>query len=73
MWLIPRLEAFQSEYLDIDIRIDATDKPVHLETSDANLALRYIDPEKVGKDAIRLFGEQLTPVASLWLLKGTKQ
>jgi DNA-binding transcriptional LysR family regulator len=73
MWLIPRLEAFQSEYPDIDIRIDATDKPIDLETSDADLALRYTHPEKVGKDAIRLFGEQLTPVASPWLLKGTKQ
>jgi DNA-binding transcriptional LysR family regulator len=72
MWLIPRLEAFQSEYPDIDIRIDATDKPIDLETSDADLALRYTHPEKVGKDAIRLFGEQLTPVASPWLLKGTK-
>ena len=72
MWLIPRLEAFQSEYPDIDIRIDATDKPIDLETSDADLALRYTHPEKVGKDAIRLFGEQLTPVASPWLLKGSK-
>ena len=72
MWLIPRLEAFQSEFPDIDIRIDATDKPIDLETSDADLALRYTRPDKVGSDAIRLFGEQLTPVASPWLLKGNK-
>jgi len=69
IWLIPRLEAFQSEYPGIDIRIDATDMPVDLETSDADLALRYTRPEKAGKDAIRLFGEQLTPVASPWLLE----
>ena len=30
MWLIPRLEAFQREYPDIDIRIDATDNAVDL-------------------------------------------
>lgn len=72
MWLIPRLEAFQAEYPDVDIRIDATDKSVDLETSDADLALRYTRPEKVGAHAIRLFGEQLTPVASPWLIKGSK-
>ena len=44
LWLIPRLEAFQSEYPDIDIRIDATDNSVDLETSDLDLALRYKRP-----------------------------
>ena len=72
MWLIPRLEAFQSEYPDIDIRIDATDNSVDLETSDLDLALRYKRPAQVGPEAVRLFGEQLTPVASPWLLKGSK-
>jgi DNA-binding transcriptional LysR family regulator len=69
MWLIPRLEAFQTEYPDIDIRIDATDNPVDLDTSDVDLAIRYTRPGNVGSDAVRLFGEQLTPVASPWLLK----
>ena len=58
MWLIPRLEAFQRDHPDIDIRIDATDKPIDLETHDADLALRYTLPEKVGTNALRLFGEQ---------------
>ncbi len=44
MWLIPRLEAFQSEYPDIDIRIDATDVSVDLDTTDIDLALRYTTP-----------------------------
>lgn len=69
MWLIPRLEAFQTEYPDIDIRIDATDSAVDLDTSDVDLAIRYTRPGTVGSDAVRLFGEQLTPVASPWLLK----
>ena len=69
MWLIPRLEAFQSAHPDIDIRIDATDVPVDLETTDIDLALRYTRPGNVPADAVRLFGEQLTPVASPWLLK----
>ena len=69
MWLIPRLEAFQSEHPDIDIRIDASDVPVDLETTDIDVALRYAQPSQAPQDAIRLFGEQLTPVASPWLLK----
>lgn len=69
MWLIPRLEAFQSEHPDIDIRIDATDVSVDLDTTDVDLALRYTTPANAPAGAIRLFGEQLTPVASPWLLK----
>ena len=69
MWLIPRLEAFQAEHPDIDIRIDASDVPVDLETADIDIALRYVTPAHAPAHAIRLFGEQLTPVASPWLLK----
>jgi LysR family glycine cleavage system transcriptional activator len=69
MWLIPRLEAFQNEYPDIDIRIDASDTPVDMDIADVDVALRYATPEVMPADAIRLFGEQLAPVASPWLLK----
>lgn len=68
MWLIPRLEAFQREHPDIDIRIDASDVSVDLSTADVDLALRYAVPQAMPSGAIRLFGEQLTPVASPWLL-----
>ncbi len=69
MWLIPRLEDFQSAHPDIDIRIDASDVPVDLETAESDIALRYVRPAQAPAQAIRLFGEQLTPVASPWLLK----
>ena len=69
MWLIPRLEAFQRDHPDIDIRIDATDIPVDLGTTDVDLALRYSMAGHVPSHAQRLFGEQLTPVVSPWLLK----
>ena len=69
MWLIPRLEAFQNEYPDIDIRIDASDTPADMNTADVDIALRYTRPGNAPAHAIRLFGEQLTPVASPWLLK----
>jgi LysR family glycine cleavage system transcriptional activator len=72
MWLIPRLESFQNDHPDIDIRIDTTDVAVDLETSDVDLALRYCHPGTLASGAVRLFGEQLTPVASPWLLKNGK-
>jgi LysR family glycine cleavage system transcriptional activator len=69
MWLIPRLEAFQREHPDIDIRIDATDAAVDLSTGDVDVALRCTASSSVPAGTIRMFGEQLTPVASPWLLK----
>ena len=72
MWLIPRLEDFQNLHPDIDIRIDTSDTIVDLEMSDADIALRYTTPGRVAPHGVRMFGEQLAPVASPWLLKGGK-
>ncbi len=69
MWLIPRLEGFQRAHPGIDIRIDASDAAVDLDVSDIDIALRYSTPATAPAHAIRLFGEQLTPVISPWLLK----
>lgn len=69
MWLIPRLEIFQHAHPEIDIRIDASDQYVDLSTSDVDLALRYARPQQMPASAVRLFGEQITPVASRWLLQ----
>src|SRR5437764_4445797 len=69
MWLIPRLEQFQRDNPDIDIRIDASDATLDLEVADVDLALRYGPMATMPANATRMFGEQLTPVASPWLLK----
>ena len=69
MWLIPRLEAFQRDHPDIDIRIDASDAALDMEVADVDIALRYGTREHMPAGALRLFGETLTPVASPWLLK----
>ncbi|MDO8280567.1 MAG: LysR substrate-binding domain-containing protein [Burkholderiaceae bacterium] len=69
MWLIPRLEAFQQDHPDIDIRIDASDNAVDLDVADVDVALRYGNAAAMPPGARRMFGEQLTPVASPWLLK----
>jgi LysR family transcriptional regulator, glycine cleavage system transcriptional activator len=69
MWLIPRLEQFQRDHPDMDIRIDASDQTLDLDVADVDLALRYGPVATMPPHAVLLFGEQLTPVASPWLLK----
>ena len=72
MWLIPRMEEFQRDNPGIDIRIDASDVQLDLETSDVDLALRYAMPGGAIGGGTRLFGEQLAVVASPWLLNSSK-
>ena len=67
LWLIPRLEAFQREHPDMDIRVSAHDQIVELEDSELDLALRYCAPGRMPSHAQRLFGEVLTPVVSPWM------
>jgi len=69
MWLIPRMEAFQRDNPDIDIRIDASDQVLDMDIADVDLALRYGPAASMPEQALRLFGEQLTPVVSPWLLR----
>ncbi|WP_198937846.1 LysR substrate-binding domain-containing protein [Pelomonas sp. KK5] len=69
LWLIPRLEAFQREHPDIDIRVSASDMIVEIDDSEIDLALRYMQPERAPTTARRLFGETLTPVASAALAR----
>ncbi|MGB3071950.1 MAG: LysR substrate-binding domain-containing protein [Ottowia sp.] len=69
MWLIPRLEAFQRENPDIDIRIDASDTAFDLDLADIDVAIRYAPAVNMPPSARRLFGESVTPMASPWLLK----
>ena len=69
MWLIPRLASFQTLHPEIDIRIDASDKPVDLSASDIDIAIRYGTASRMPTGAVRLFGDQLVAVASPLLLK----
>ena len=69
LWLIPRLEAFQRDFPDIDIRVSASDAIVELEDSEIDLALRYNNPAGMKAGAQRLFGETLTPVVSAALVR----
>ncbi|RZJ06405.1 MAG: LysR family transcriptional regulator [Rubrivivax sp.] len=69
LWLIPRMEAFQREHADIDIRVSAYDRKVDLEDGESDLALRYDDAATVPPGAEQLFEETLSPCVSILYLK----
>jgi LysR family glycine cleavage system transcriptional activator len=64
LWLLPRIEAFQRQHPDIDIRVSATDTIADLDDPELDLSLRYCSPAQAPEGAVRLFGEVLTPVVS---------
>lgn len=69
LWLLPRIEAFQQQHPDIDIRVSAHDSLADLDDPELDLALRYCSPAQAPAGAVRLFGEVLTPVVSRQLLE----
>ena len=72
LWLIPRLEAFQREHPQIDIRVSATDNIVAPDGSDGgqvDVALRYCRPEQATPDSVRMFDEVVAPMVSPVLLE----
>ena len=68
LWLLPRIEAFQREHPDIDIRVSAHDAIADLDDPELDLALRYLSPGQVPAGGVHMFDETLTPVVSraLW-------
>jgi LysR family transcriptional regulator, glycine cleavage system transcriptional activator len=68
LWLLPRIEAFQRDHPDIDIRVSAHDALADLDDPELDLALRYLSPVQVPAGGVHLFDETLTPVVSrgLW-------
>jgi DNA-binding transcriptional LysR family regulator len=69
LWLVPRLPEFQREHPGIDIRIDASDRMVELESDDVDLAIRWLRPgAPVPTDALLLLTEETTPALSPRLL-----
>lgn len=68
LWLLPRLQAFQAQHPDSDIRIAATDAFVDPEDPAIDLGLRYCHPNAAPPGSTLLFGEVMTPVVSPALL-----
>lgn len=69
LWLLPRIEAFQRQHPDIDIRVSAHDAMTELDDPEVDLILRYCSPAQAPAGAVRLFGETLTPAVSRQLME----
>jgi DNA-binding transcriptional LysR family regulator len=70
LWLVPRLAQFQAEHGDIAVHVVADNVVRDLEPHGLDASIRYCPEELAGANAICLFGEQVSPVASPKLLKG---
>jgi DNA-binding transcriptional LysR family regulator len=73
LWLVPRLAEFQRKHPGIDLRIDASDRMVDLETDDVDVAVRWLRPgAPVPTDATLLQAEESTPAVAPRLLAALK-
>jgi LysR family glycine cleavage system transcriptional activator len=64
LWLLPRLGEFQASHPDVDLRVVASNRVLDLEREAVDLAVRYCRSEDAPSGAVRLFGEELVPVAA---------
>ena len=70
-WLVPRLDRFRRACPDIDLRIDATDRVVDFAREDADVGIRYGVGDYPGLRTEHLFTDEMVPVCSVKLCKGT--
>jgi LysR family transcriptional regulator, glycine cleavage system transcriptional activator len=71
-WLLPRLDGFTSQYNEIDIKLDVTDRLVDIEHGDADIAIRCGAGNWPGIESIKLMDEEVFPVCSPNFLIGKR-
>ncbi len=64
LWILPKIGAFQALHPQLNIRVAADNRVLNLEQEGVDLAVRYCRAESAPANAIRLFGEEVIPVAS---------
>lgn len=69
LWLIPRLPSFRAAHPAADVYVSADDRVADLARGDVDVAVRYLADASAPRDAVRLFGERLLPVASPALVR----
>jgi LysR family transcriptional regulator, glycine cleavage system transcriptional activator len=71
-WLLPRLSSFQEEHPGIDVRITTSTALVDFRNGDVDAAIRYGRGHWPGLRADWLMSDELFPVCSPALLKGSR-
>jgi len=70
LWLVPRLAQFQRQHPEIEIRLDASDRPVDLQAEDVDLAVRWMPAGPLPPGATLLVEDVVAPALSPRLLAG---
>ena len=70
LWLVPRLALFQREHPGLEIRLDASDRVIDLQSEDVDLAIRWIAVSKLPPDATPLVDDAFAPAICPRLLQG---
>lgn len=68
-WLLPRIDKFQAEWPDMDVRLDTSQRSLDFVTHGIDIGVRYGAGTWPGLAAERLKGEEIYPVCSPDLLK----
>lgn len=68
-WLLPRIEHFQAEWPDTDVRLDTSLKPVDFIAQRIDIGVRYGTGSWPGLAAEKLMEEEVYPVCSPALLR----
>ena len=64
LWILPRLGAFFAQHPNVDVRVAANNRVQDLQQDGIDLAIRYCREADAPEGAIRLFGEQIVPIAN---------
>ena len=72
LWLVPRLALFQREHPEIEIRLDASDRVVDLQSEDIDVAIRWLPHDKMSAGATVLIDDVVTAALSPRLLQGRR-
>ena len=70
LWIIPRLATFRARQPHVEVYVSADDRIVDLARGDVDIAVRYLPDSAAPENAVRLFGERMTPVASPKIARG---
>ena len=68
-WLMARLEDFQEQYPDIDVRISASNQMIDFGSEDVDCAIRYGGGNYPGLETDHLLSESIVPVAAPGLIE----
>ena len=63
-WLAPRLAAFKAAHPEVNVLLDSSQDLVDLATSDVDIAIRYGAAKDAGRDAPRLFPDEIFAACS---------